>query len=65
MTTKKPSTTISRTTTGVTGYPTKENVARILAEGAEACLPKPVSRSTLISILDQHTSVATNRPNVA
>jgi excisionase family DNA binding protein len=49
----------------MTGYPTKENVARILAEGAEACLPKPVSRSTLISILDQHTSVATNRSNVA
>jgi excisionase family DNA binding protein len=49
----------------MTGYPTEENVARILAEGAEACLPKPVSRSTLIAILDQHASVVTSRQNVA
>lgn len=47
----------------MTGYPTEENITRILAEGAEACLPKPVSRNTLITILDQHTSVATGRPN--
>jgi CheY-like chemotaxis protein len=49
----------------MTGYPTEENVARILAEGAEACLAKPVSRSTLINIIEQHVSAASNRPNVA
>jgi excisionase family DNA binding protein len=49
----------------MTGYPTEENIARILAEGAEACLAKPVSRSTLISIIDQHVSTASNRPNAA
>lgn len=48
----------------MTGYPSAENISRILAEGAEACLPKPVSRRTLNSILEQYALAFASRPEM-
>lgn len=36
----------------MTGYPSPENVDRILAIGAEACLPKPLDEARLLSLLE-------------
>jgi len=36
---------------GMTGYPSNENVEKIIAAGAEACLPKPVERKDLLGLL--------------
>lgn len=35
----------------MTGFPSKENVNRILLEGAEACLNKPVSKDTILDAI--------------
>ena len=35
----------------MTGYPTNDNIKRILAEGAEDCLSKPMDQEKLFSIL--------------
>lgn len=35
----------------MTGYPTPENVARILAAGAEVCLSKPIDEQRLLGLL--------------
>lgn len=36
----------------MTGYPTDENIKRILAAGAEACLAKPVDHAELLAVLN-------------
>lgn len=36
----------------MTGYPTEENIKRILSAGAEACLAKPVEHSELLAALN-------------
>lgn len=38
----------------MTGFPTRENVDRILAAGAEACFPKPLQISALLDHLGLH-----------
>lgn len=38
----------------MTGYPSQENISRILSEGAEACLSKPVEHSELLAALNLH-----------
>ena len=35
----------------MTGYATAENIARIIKEGAEACLAKPLKAQELFSLL--------------
>jgi excisionase family DNA binding protein len=35
----------------ITGFPTAENVARVLAAGADACLPKPIDTERLVAEL--------------
>lgn len=35
----------------MTGFPSEENVARVLGEGAEVCLPKPVDTDRLLKLL--------------
>jgi len=35
----------------MTGYPTQENINRIIARGAEACLYKPIDKDALLSLL--------------
>lgn len=35
----------------MTGYPSAENVEKILAAGAEVCLPKPIERNELLKLL--------------
>lgn len=44
----------------MTGYPSKENVEKILAAGAEVCLPKPVDEKLLLKHLGltAHESVS-------
>lgn len=37
----------------MTGYPTADNIARILAEGAEICLTKPMDRDALLAAIDR------------
>lgn len=56
---KSDPTTESTRVIAMTGYPTAENVARILAAGAEVCLPKPVDHAALLahlhlSVTEQH-----------
>jgi excisionase family DNA binding protein len=36
----------------ITGYPTEENIKRILSAGAEACLAKPVDHAELLAALN-------------
>lgn len=36
----------------MTGYPTQENIKRILSEGAEACLAKPIDSAELLAALN-------------
>ena len=45
----------------VTGKPSQDNVAQIMAAGAESCLPKPVKASALLSIL-KLSGDATEKP---
>jgi two-component system cell cycle response regulator len=39
----------------MTGYPTEENIKRILAAGAESCMTKPVDHAELLAVLDLPT----------
>lgn len=36
----------------MTGYPSPENIERILAAGAETCLPKPLDEDVLLALLE-------------
>jgi len=36
----------------ITGYPSTENIERILAAGAEICLPKPLDEEKLLALLE-------------
>lgn len=36
----------------ITGYPSPENIERILAAGAEICLPKPLDEEKLLALLE-------------
>lgn len=36
----------------ITGYPSDENIKRILSAGAEACLPKPINSDQLLHALN-------------
>ena len=38
----------------MTGYPSEENVARIISAGAEMCLTKPVDTKELMSIMQKY-----------
>jgi len=40
----------------MTGYPSADNVEKILAAGAEACLPKPVDKDELLQLLGINTN---------
>jgi CheY-like chemotaxis protein len=40
----------------MTGYPSDENVNRILAAGAECCLAKPLDREKLLAVLGLSSS---------
>jgi len=42
----------------MTGYPTEENIQRILSAGAEACLAKPVDHSALLTALKPPLSLS-------
>ncbi|MDD5387941.1 MAG: response regulator [Gallionellaceae bacterium] len=41
----------------ITGYPTTENIERILAAGAETCLPKPLDEAKLLALLELQNRV--------
>jgi len=38
----------------MTGFPSQENINRIIARGAEACLHKPIDKDALLSLLGVH-----------
>ena len=40
----------------MTGYPSAENVEKILAAGAEVCLPKPIDKNELLQLLGLDSS---------
>lgn len=44
----------------MTGYPTEENIKRVQAAGAEACLAKPVDNSELLAVLNLPQSLVLN-----
>lgn len=48
---KANSTTMETRVIAMTGYPSVENVEKILAAGAEVCLEKPVDKEELLEIL--------------
>ena len=48
---KANSTTMDTRVIAMTGYPSVENVEKILAAGAEVCLEKPVDKQELLEIL--------------
>lgn len=42
----------------ITGYPSAENIERILAAGAEICLPKPLDDEKLLALLELQNRVS-------
>jgi len=48
---KKDSATKNIRVIAMTGYPSAMNTEKILAAGAEICLPKPVDRAQLLELL--------------
>jgi len=49
---KNDSATANARVIAITGYPSEENIKRILAAGAEHCLPKPINFDDLLAALN-------------
>lgn len=60
---KSESTTAQIRVIAMTGYPTEENIKRILSAGAEGCLAKPVDHGELLAALNltQHLALNTSQ----